>query len=97
MSVAIPAHTDLNLPHSPFTSLEAEAAGIASWQLSRLVKEGVLRRLLRDVYVAARLEDTIELRARAAARVVSPHAVVVDRTAAWLWGVDVLRPEELNV
>jgi hypothetical protein len=49
------------------------------------------------VYVDAALDDTIELRARSAARVVNDRAVLTDRTAAWLWGVDVLRPADLDV
>jgi hypothetical protein len=47
-----------------------------------------VRRVLVNAYVRADLPDTVELRARCLARVCSPHAVVVDRTAAWLWGID---------
>jgi hypothetical protein len=39
----------------------------------------------------------MEDRAGAAALVISPHAVVADRTAAWIWGVDCFRFRELDV
>lgn len=39
---------------------------------------------------------TAEVRARAAALVISPHAVLCDRTAAWVHGVDVFRYGELD-
>jgi hypothetical protein len=40
--------------------------------------------------------DTLATRAQAARLVLGHHAVVVDRSAAWLWGVDVLRASELE-
>jgi very-short-patch-repair endonuclease len=46
------------------------------------------RRLYRDVYVDARVPDGHRLRARAAARVLLPGAVVSGLSAAVLWGVD---------
>jgi hypothetical protein len=46
------------------------------------------RRLYRDVYVDARVPDTHRLRARAAARLLLPGAVVAGLSAAVLWGVD---------
>jgi hypothetical protein len=54
------------------------------------VATGRLRRLLRGVYVDALVPDSLELRARAAARSVPSGHVVCGRTAAWLWGVDTL-------
>ena len=39
----------------------------------------------------------MEDRAGAAALVISPHAVVADRTAAWIWGVDCFSFRELDV
>lgn len=75
------------LAGAPFTRIEARRAGIAPYSLSVLVKEGVLRAPLRGVYVPASLADTVQLRAQCLARVTAPHVVVVDRTAAWLWGV----------
>ncbi len=46
------------------------------------------RRLFRDVYVDARVPDSHRLRARAAARLLLPGAVVSGLSAAVLWGVD---------
>lgn len=77
------------LPASPFTFVEATRAGISRRQLRDGVDRRELRRVLRGVYVDARLEDTTELRAAAAALVTSPYEIVCDRTAAWLHGIDV--------
>lgn len=46
------------------------------------------RRLYRDVYADARMADSHRLRARAAARLLLPGAVVSGPSAAVLWGVD---------
>ncbi|MGY1591275.1 endonuclease domain-containing protein [Geodermatophilus sp. SYSU D00708] len=46
------------------------------------------RRVHRDVYVDARVPDSHRLRARAAARVLLPGAVVSGLSAAVLWGVE---------
>ncbi|WP_089405267.1 endonuclease domain-containing protein [Geodermatophilus saharensis] len=46
------------------------------------------RRLFRDVYVDARVPDSHRVRARAAARLLLPGAVVSGLSAAVLWGVD---------
>ncbi len=46
------------------------------------------RALFRDVYVDARVPDSHRLRARAAARLLLPGAVVSGPSAAVLWGVD---------
>jgi Protein of unknown function (DUF559) len=46
------------------------------------------RRLYRDLYADARVPDTHRLRARAAARLLLPGAVVAGLSAAVLWGVD---------
>ena len=45
-----------------------------------------VRRPLRNVYVAAQVPDTLEVRARMLALVVPPGSFVCDRTAAWLHG-----------
>jgi Protein of unknown function (DUF559) len=47
------------------------------------------RRLFRDVYVDAGVPDSHRLRARTAARLLIPGAVVSGPSAAVLWGVDV--------
>jgi len=48
------------------------------------------RRLFRDVYVDAAVPDTHRLRARAAAGLVVPGAVVTGASAAVLWGADLV-------
>jgi hypothetical protein len=107
MAVSFPASgseaagMDAGLPteellRRPFTYAEAGAAGLTRRGLLRLVDEGRVRRVLRDVYARTDLHDDLDLRIRAATLVVPPHAVVVDRTAAWIWGVDSRRPEELE-
>jgi very-short-patch-repair endonuclease len=50
-----------------------------------------------EVYVRSDAIDTIELRASAVGLVAPPHAVICDRTAAWLWGVDMLQHWELHM
>src|SRR4051794_10636846 len=76
----------------PFTAARAAALGITNEVLRRMVREGLLRRVLKGVYVDAAAQDDLRMRARAVALAVPDTAVVTDRTAAWLHGVDVLRP-----
>ena len=80
-----------SLLDDPFTPAMARAAGVSRWALERMLEEGRVRRLLRGVYVAATLAETTDLRARAAGLLLPADAVVVDRTAAWVHGVDVPR------
>lgn len=82
---------------SPFTWSEARAAGVTRKRLDEAVRNHQVRRVLHGVYVAADCPDSIELRVAAAARVLSPHAVVCDRTAAWIYGVDVRHYRDLDV
>jgi hypothetical protein len=70
----------------PFTFTQAAAAGIRSTELTRLVRVGLVRRMVPGVYVAAQATDTLELRVEALRLVVPPEAVVTDRTAGWLHG-----------
>jgi hypothetical protein len=70
----------------------AADVGVTANVLTRLVRDGVLRRVLRGVYVDNAAPDTLDLRARAVALVVPRDAVVTDTTAAWLHGVDVQAP-----
>lgn len=84
------------LPTHPFTSADAAERGVSRRVLARLVVEGSVRRVLNDVYVPMALEDTVDLRAAAAARVLPEHAVVVDSSAAWLWGVDARPSDQLT-
>lgn len=85
------------LPDTPFTRVEAAAWGISGYQLGGLCAQHQVRRVLRNVYVRTDVADSVELRARAAGLVVSPGAVFVDRTAAWLHGVDVYDYREREI
>lgn len=75
---------------SPFTTAQAERLGVSRARLATLMRRGLIRQVLRGVYVAVQAVDTIELRAAALALVIPTSAVVTDRTAAWLHMVDVL-------
>jgi hypothetical protein len=58
--------------------------------LRALVSRGLVRRVGQGVYAVAQAPDTIEFRAAALRLVVAPSAVITDRTAAWLHGIDLL-------
>lgn len=79
---------DSTWPAHPFTRADLAALDRSPADLRRAIRGGDLRGVVRGVFVAAGVPDTIELRAGALAEVVSPHHVVTDRTAAWLHGVD---------
>lgn len=74
----------------PFTPAQAHAWGVSRQTLRTLVARGVVRRVLQGVYVATQAVDDMNLRAQALALVVPEAAVVTDRTAAWLHGIDLL-------
>lgn len=74
----------------PFTAAMAREAGLSRNCLQKLVASGQVRSDLYGVYVDASCVDSLDLRVREAALVLPPHAVVADRSAAWLHGVDVL-------
>ena len=75
--------------NEPFTTRQAQVAGIRPRDLTRLVASGHLRRLVKGVYAPAQCPDTREVRARAVSLFAPPGSVVCDWTAAWLWtGVD---------
>ncbi len=79
----------LPLDH-PFTTQQALAAGVSRHTFAFLLRAGLIRRVLRGVYVATQAPDDTLQRAMALALVLPPTAVVVDRTAAWLHGVEIL-------
>jgi hypothetical protein len=85
------------IPDAPFTFADAAALGIRRHELDAMVANGEVRRVLTGVYQRADIPDTVENRALAAAKVVSPHAVITDRTAAWIHGVDTLEYHELEI
>lgn len=80
---------------SPFTRAMAIRQGLDPRWLPRLCDAGLLRRMLRGVYVATQVEETLLLRAMALGLVVPEGMVVVDRTAGWLHGADhILAPND---
>jgi hypothetical protein len=86
----VPAIADERLPtNAPFTLYQAAAAGVSRNVIARLTKQGLIRQVLRAVYVDASTADTTALRAAAIALVVHPDAVVTDLSAAWLHGARV--------
>lgn len=89
----LPANWPLQ-PDLPFTFKQARDTGVAGL-LAGLVQGRVVRRLMRGVYVADLVPDSIDLRAQALALVVPPGCFVTDRTAGWLHGAPmVLAPNE---
>jgi hypothetical protein len=73
----------------PFSRAEALRNGIDDRQLKILTKLGLLRKLVRGVYVAAQVPDSVLLRAAALHLVVPEGVVITDWTACWLWtGID---------
>lgn len=76
--------------NEPFTAETARARGIHSVELSHLVRAGLVRRLVRGVYVVAQAPDSLDLRVEALRLVVPPGAVVTDRTAGWLHGAEMV-------
>lgn len=73
----------------PFTARQAVDTGVTRGRVRELVKSGLVRRVLRGVYVDSSVPDTTALRAQSLALVVPGGVVVCLRTAAWLWGIDV--------
>ena len=82
------------LPELPFTVADLDDLRLSAWSLRHLVATGHVRSLVRGVYVRSEVPDSLELRAAALMLVVSPEHIVVDRTAAWLHGVDTLLSRE---
>jgi hypothetical protein len=74
----------------PFTTAQAHGVRLGPRDLGALVREGLLRRMLRGVLVSAQVPDSIALRCQAVA-LVTPHgAVVTDTTAGWLHGAEMV-------
>jgi hypothetical protein len=85
------------LPDHPFTAADLPRLGLTRGQLRNLLSEGVVRMAPYGVYCRSDLPDTVGLRARAASLVLPDHAVICDRSAAWLWGISCLEYAELEV
>jgi hypothetical protein len=76
-------------PEGPFTRADLTAIDNPDAALKRGLRGGAIRPVLRGVFVRTEVVDTTEMRAKAVAKVVRPHHVVTDRTAAWLHRIDV--------
>ena len=85
------------LPIIPFTASQAAELGVPRGRLRRLVEDGGVRRVLHGVYLRGDVVLTTHLKVAAASLVIGPTAVACDRTAAWLWDVDVFGHRELDV
>lgn len=81
----------------PFTAACAASHGVSRRQLAALVKAGLVRLVLHGVYAVAQAPHDLQLRAEALSLVLPDAAVVVDRTAAWLHGVDILPRSAVRV
>ena len=75
---------------APFTLGMAASLGVSRQQLRTMERTGLVRRSLQGVYVVTQAPDTMDLRAAALSLVIPETAVVCDRTAAWLHGLDLL-------
>src|SRR6476661_1890405 len=84
------AYVPVDLRHAPFLGSVAVASGLLS---RRQLHGSSWRQLFRDVYVHSDLAITHELRARAATTLL-PRAVVTGVSAAVLWGVDLVGPDD---
>jgi hypothetical protein len=88
--------SNLSLPVEPFTAAALPDLGLTPRELRRALEQRRVRRLVRGVYVDATTPDSIPLRASALRLMVRDTQVIVDRTAAWLHGVDAYSAVELE-
>jgi hypothetical protein len=78
-------HAGLPLPvDRPFTMQQARRAGLSRHRVRRLESDSLLRRVMKGVYVANQVADSIRLRLQSLELVVPPDVVVTDWTACWL-------------
>jgi hypothetical protein len=84
------------LPPQPISHATAGGWGLSPSRLRRAIRHGLVRPVLRGVYLRSDVSLTLEVKLAAAALVISPSAVACDRTAAWIWGVDVHEYRELD-
>ena len=86
-----------SFPDHPFTTADLTDLAVSPEQLRAHLRAGQVKQLLHGVYVPGGWPDTVSARARAAARVLPEHCVLVDRSAASLHGIDVFDYAELDV
>ena len=84
------------LPARPLRRADLRDLGYTRADFLRLVREGVIRAVVRDAYLRADLHDCLSHRAAAVALVVADGHVVVDRTAAAIHGVSTFSYVELD-
>lgn len=85
----------MTLPTTPFTNAELAGNGLTPAMLRSHLAAGEARRLLRGVYGAGTLPDTVETRIAAAAKVLGEHHTLIDRSAAWIHGASCYGAAEL--
>jgi hypothetical protein len=82
-------------PGDPFTTASARDVGLSAKALRWLTTGGFVRHPIQGVYVAADVEDSIELRCEMLGLVLPSDCFVCDRTAAWIHvGDRALAPNE---
>jgi hypothetical protein len=91
--MSLPMDESLVFPHHPFT---APSAPCSRARLRRAIESREVVRVVRGAYMRADLELTALTRAQAASLVLGDTAVLCDRTAAWVLGVDCFRNAELD-
>lgn len=81
-------------PELPFRRSDVVRQGVTDTVLAGWVASGQVRRVFHGVYVPTRFPDTLKLRAACARLILPQHCVVVERSAAWLHGIDLHSPDE---
>jgi len=74
----------------PFTIPDARGVGWGYEDIRAFLRDDLVRRVLKGVYVDATVDDDLASRAAALAKVVPSGDVICLRTAGWLWSADVL-------
>lgn len=81
----------------PFTTSHAREIGLSRGALRVRLRQGLIRREFRDVYVDARVPDSRNGRLRAISIVKPAGAIACNETAAWLHGLTVFAPGERHL
>lgn len=84
-------------PELPFTRADLERLGVSPRRFRADREAGRVRSIFRGAYVRSDVPDSTRLRAAAARLILCERAVVVDRSAAWLHGIDCREPAELDL
>lgn len=87
------ARVPAELRTAPFTSAQAASAGVSDSAL----RSAPWRQMLRGVWAHVDVPDDRDGRLAAATLVLPPRAVLCGLTAAWIWGADVRRADDLDV